>query len=90
MSEYNVKNYTEQGGEVTHIGGQLVFDEGAGITGFPGAANLTPKTTDTIPPGTLRLTKRKAPKRLMARSPPSWGLTAPSAVGIAFVIPSAI
>ncbi len=47
MSEYNVKNYTEQGGEVTHIGGQLVFDEGAGITGFPGAANLTPKTTDT-------------------------------------------
>jgi hypothetical protein len=47
MSEYNVKNYTEQGGEVTHIGGQLVFDEGAGITGFPGAANLTPKTTET-------------------------------------------
>ena len=26
MSEYNVKNYTEQGGEVTHIGGALVFD----------------------------------------------------------------
>ena len=47
MSEYNVKNYTEQGGDVTHIGGQLVFDEGAGITGFPGAANLKPKATDT-------------------------------------------
>ncbi len=47
MSEYNVKNYTEQGGEVTHIGGQLVFDEGAGITGFPGAANLKPKATET-------------------------------------------
>ena len=47
MSEYNVKNYTEQGGDVTHIGGQLVFDEGAGITGFPGAANLKPKTTNT-------------------------------------------
>ena len=47
MSEYNVKNYTEQGGEVTHIGGQLVFDEGAGITGFPGAANLKPKSTNT-------------------------------------------
>ena len=29
MSDYNVKNYTEQGGEVTHIGGKLVFDEGA-------------------------------------------------------------
>lgn len=26
---YNGKNYTEQGGEVTHIGGKLVFDEGA-------------------------------------------------------------
>ena len=30
---YNVKNYTEQGGEVTHIGGKLVFDEGASIEG---------------------------------------------------------
>lgn len=26
---YNAKNYTEQGGEVTHIGGKLVFDDGA-------------------------------------------------------------
>ena len=25
---YNAKNYTEQGGEVTHVGGKLVFDEG--------------------------------------------------------------
>lgn len=24
--DYNAKNYTEQGGEVTHIGGKLVFD----------------------------------------------------------------
>ena len=39
MSEYNAKNYTEQGGEVTHIGGQLVFDEGAGMSGFPGVPN---------------------------------------------------
>ena len=36
MSEYNAKNYTEQGGEVTHIGGKLVFDEGASVEGFPG------------------------------------------------------
>lgn len=28
MSEYNVKNYTEQGGEVTHIGGKIVYDNG--------------------------------------------------------------
>ena len=26
MAEYNCKNYTEQGGEVTHIGGSIVFD----------------------------------------------------------------
>lgn len=32
MSEYNVKNYTEQGGEVTHIGGKLVVDAGADIS----------------------------------------------------------
>ena len=36
MSGYNAKNYTEQGGEVTHIGGKLVFDEGATVEGFPG------------------------------------------------------
>lgn len=28
MSEYTAKNYTEPGGEVTHIGGKLVFDNG--------------------------------------------------------------
>lgn len=33
MSEYNAKNYTEQGGDVTHIGGELVFDEGGRIKG---------------------------------------------------------
>ena len=32
MSEYNAKNYTEQGGEVTHIGGKLVIDDGADIS----------------------------------------------------------
>ena len=29
----NVKNYTEQGGEVTHIGGTLQFDEGGKLAG---------------------------------------------------------
>ena len=33
MSEYNAKNYTEQGGDVTHIGGQLVFDNGGSLKG---------------------------------------------------------
>ena len=44
---YNAKNYTEQGGEVTHIGGKLVFDDGGSIAGFPGAENFVPKTTNT-------------------------------------------
>ena len=35
MSSYNAKNYTEPGGEVTHIGGKLIFDEGATVEGFP-------------------------------------------------------
>ena len=35
MGEYNAKNYTEQGGEITHIGGKLVFDEGAEVEGLP-------------------------------------------------------
>ena len=37
---YSVKNYTEQGGAVTHIGGKLIFDEGAEVTGLP--ASFTP------------------------------------------------
>ena len=32
---YNAKNYTEQGGDVTHIGGKLIIDEGGSVEGFP-------------------------------------------------------
>lgn len=32
---YNTKNYTEQGGEKTVIGGTLEFKEGASVTGLP-------------------------------------------------------
>lgn len=39
MGEYNTKNYTEQGGDVTHIGGKLIFDEGAIVEGFPGGSS---------------------------------------------------
>ena len=35
---YNAKNYTEQGGEVTHIGGTLVIEEGASVEGLPSFA----------------------------------------------------
>ena len=31
MSTYNTKNYTEQGGDVTHIGGKLIIEEGATV-----------------------------------------------------------
>jgi len=37
---YNAKNYTEQGGDVTHIGGKLVIEEGASIEGLPSADNI--------------------------------------------------
>ena len=34
----NAKNYTEQGGEKTVIGGTLEFKDGATVTGLPAAA----------------------------------------------------
>lgn len=37
---YNVKNYTEQGGEKTVIGGTLEIKEGASVTGLP--SSITP------------------------------------------------
>ena len=43
MSEYNVKNYTEQGGDVTHIGGKLIIEEGALVEGLPfPSGSITP------------------------------------------------
>lgn len=38
MSEYNTKNYTEQGGEKTVIGGTLEIKEGASVTGLTSTA----------------------------------------------------
>ena len=35
MGNNSAMNYTEQGGTITHIGGKLVFDEGASIEGLP-------------------------------------------------------
>ena len=43
---YNTKNYTEQGGDVTHIGGKLVFDEGAEL--MPNQAADTEGTTASL------------------------------------------
>jgi len=38
---YNTKNYTEQGGEKTVIGGTLEIKEGAVVTGLPEGAQYT-------------------------------------------------
>ena len=43
---YVTKNYGTDGGDKLVIGGTLEFDGGQ-VTGFPGAANFTPKTTNT-------------------------------------------
>ena len=49
MSEYNAKNYTGQGGDVTHIGGKLIFEEGAHLKGGIIANQpLEPLENDTV------------------------------------------
>ncbi len=48
MNGYNAKNYTEQGGDVTHIGGTLQFGDEAKIEGFPGAVNMDPVTGNQV------------------------------------------
>ena len=53
---YNSKNYTEQGGERTVIGGELVIknggrlilEEGAENSGLPKAANQAESTATTV------------------------------------------
>lgn len=46
--DYNAKNYTEQGGEKTVIGGTLEILNGASVTGLPIAENQADSTaTDT-------------------------------------------
>ena len=45
---YNTKNYTEQGGDVTHIGGKLIIDEGGSIEGLPVAENQAESTASTV------------------------------------------
>ena len=45
---YNTKNYTEQGGEKTVIGGMLEIKEEASVTGLPSATNQTASTATTV------------------------------------------
>lgn len=48
MMSYNAKNYTEQGGEKTVIGGELVIEEGAKVTGLPVLENQSASTAETV------------------------------------------
>ena len=45
---YNVKNYTEQGGEKTVIGGTLEIKEEATVTGLPTATNQAESTASDV------------------------------------------
>ena len=45
---YNVKNYTEQGGETTVIGGTLEIKEGALVKGLLKAENQADRTATTV------------------------------------------
>lgn len=45
---YNTKNYTEQGGEKTVIGGTLEIKEGASVTGLPASENQADSEATTI------------------------------------------
>ena len=50
--DYNTKNYTEQGGDKTVIGGTLEIKEGATVTGLPSsftpAENQVPSTAEDL------------------------------------------
>ena len=48
MSGYSALNYTEQGGDVTHIGGKLVIEEGGSVEGLPSAENQAASTATTV------------------------------------------
>lgn len=45
---YSTKNYTEQGGEKTVIGGVLEIKEGASVTGIPVAENQADSTATDV------------------------------------------
>ena len=45
---YSTKNYTEQGGEKTVIGGTLQIKEGASVIGLPAAKNQAASTATTV------------------------------------------
>lgn len=70
---YNTKNYTEQGGDKTVIGGTLEIKQGASVTGLPMLENQLQSTATDVP-GLLAdfnalLTKLKAAGIMTADTP---------------------
>ena len=45
---YNTKNYTEPGGDITHIGGKLIIEPGAEVVGLPAAGNVPESAATTV------------------------------------------
>lgn len=45
---YNTKNYTEQGGEITHFGGRVIFEEDCEIDGLPRATHQAASSASTV------------------------------------------
>ena len=45
---YKTKNYTEQGGNTTHFGGKVVFENGCTIEGLPKAENQAASEASTV------------------------------------------
>lgn len=45
---YNTKNYTEQGGDKTVIGGSLEIKEGAEVIGLSSSSEITPASKTKI------------------------------------------
>ena len=65
MSEYNAKNYTEQGGNVTHIGGKLIFEDGSSVEGLP--SSFTPAENQAASEATTVVALNQDFKSLLAK-----------------------
>ena len=65
MSDYNAKNYTEQGGDVTHIGGKLIFEEGSSVEGLP--SSFTPAENQADSEATTVAALKEDYKGLLAK-----------------------
>ena len=76
---YNIKNYTEQGGESIHIGGELIVEEGASVKGLLSAPAENQAASSSTTAATLRndfnalLTKLKNAGLMV---PDAWSISA--------------